>query len=103
MKGAGFRSTSERPSPTGSSPIPGVRTFAVVSALVERVVGVADVQIVEAMRYLFERQKLVTEPSGATALAAVLSGLIEVRGLRVGVVLSGGNVAVDRFVGLMTG
>ncbi len=55
-----------------------------------------------AMRYLFERQKLVTEPSGSSALAAVLSGLIDVAGLRVGVILSGGNIAVERFVSLMS-
>jgi threonine dehydratase len=55
-----------------------------------------------AMRYLFERQKLVTEPSGSSALAAVLSGLVDVKGLRVGVILSGGNIAVDRFVSLLS-
>jgi threonine dehydratase len=82
-------------------PTPGRLTFAVVTALVEGVVGVRDEQILAAMRYLFERQKLVTEPSGSSALAAVLSGLIDVRGLRVGVILSGGNIAVDRFLGLM--
>jgi threonine dehydratase len=54
------------------------------------------------MRHLFERQKLVTEPSGASALAAVMSGLINVKGSRVGVILSGGNIAIDRFVNLMS-
>jgi len=84
-------------------PAPGDLTFAVVKALVEDVVAVEDAQMLAAMRYLFERQKLVTEPSGSSALAAVLSGLIDVTGLRVGVVLSGGNIAVDRFVSLMSG
>jgi threonine dehydratase len=82
-------------------PAPGELTFAVVKQLVQDVVGVTDAQIRDAMRYLFERQKLVVEPSGATALAAVLAGLVEVRGLRVGVVLSGGNIAIDRFVALL--
>jgi threonine dehydratase len=82
---------------------PGNLTFAVAQALAEDVVGVADDEIVEAMRYLFERQKLVTEPSGSTALAAVMSGHVDVRGLRVGVILSGGNIAVERFVALMSG
>ncbi len=82
--------------------IPGRLTFAVADALVEDVVGVHDEQMLDAMRYLFERQKLVTEPSGSTALAAILSGLIDVRGQRVGVILSGGNIAVDRFIGLMS-
>ena len=80
---------------------PGQHTFAVIQALAEDVVGVQDAQIVDAMRYLFERQKLVVEPSGASALAAILSGSIDVRGLRVGVILSGGNIAVDRFLHLM--
>lgn len=82
-------------------PSPGKLTFAVVRRLVEDVVGVTDAQIREAMRYLFERQKLVVEPSGASALAATLAGLVDVRGLRVGVVLSGGNIAVDRFAALL--
>ena len=82
-------------------PAPGDLTFAVVKQLAADVVGVSDAQIRAAMRYLFERQKLVVEPSGASALAAVLAGLVDVRGLRVGIVLSGGNIAVDRFVALL--
>jgi threonine dehydratase len=82
-------------------PSPGELTFPVAHELVEQVVGVEDAQILAAVRYLFERQKLVTEPSGASALAAVLAGLVGVRGLRVGVILSGGNIAVERFVALM--
>ena len=82
-------------------PSPGELTFAVVRQLAENVVGVRDDQIRDAMRYLFERQKLVVEPSGASALAAALSAVADVRGLRVGVILSGGNVAVDRFVTLL--
>ena len=82
-------------------PSPGDLTFAVIRELVEAVVGVTDDQMLQAMGYLFERQKLVVEPSGSSALAAVLSGLVDVRGLRVGVILSGGNIAVDRFVSLL--
>ena len=82
-------------------PRPGDLTFAVVKALVEDVVGVDDEQMLAAMRYLFERQKLVTEPSGSSAVAAVLSGRIDVKGLRVGVIMSGGNIAINRFISLM--
>ncbi len=82
-------------------PAPGRLTFAVAKALVEDVVGVTDEQLLAAMLRLFERQKLVTEPSGASAVAAVLSGLIDVKGLRVGVIMSGGNIAVERFVSLL--
>ena len=83
-------------------PSPGALTFPVVEALVEDVVGVHDDQMLAAMRHLFERQKLVTEPSGSSAVAAVLSGLVDVKGLRVGVIMSGGNIAVDRFVDLLS-
>jgi threonine dehydratase len=82
-------------------PSPGELTFAVIKQLVEDVVGVTDEQILAAMAYLFERQKLVVEPSGSSAFAAVLAGLVDVRGLRVGVVLSGGNIAIDRFLSLL--
>ncbi|HYH62195.1 MAG TPA: pyridoxal-phosphate dependent enzyme [Solirubrobacterales bacterium] len=81
---------------------PGNQTFAVAKELVEDVVATTDEEILAAMAYLFERQKLVVEPSGASALAAVLSGRVDVRGLRVGVVLSGGNIATDRFVSLLS-
>ena len=83
-------------------PSPGELTFAITRALVDDVVGVEDAQMLAAMRWLFERQKLVVEPSGSSALAAVLSGLVDVRGLRVGVLLSGGNIAIERFLELMT-
>lgn len=73
------------------TPTPGERTWPVIQALVDEVVTVTDQEILETMRTCFERLKLVVEPSGATALAAVLHGHVAVAGLRVGVVLSGGN------------
>jgi threonine dehydratase len=82
-------------------PIPGELTFPVIQERVEAVVVATDPQIVEAMRLLFERVKTVAEPSGACALAALLAGRIEVGGLRVGVVISGGNVSAARFADLM--
>lgn len=80
---------------------PGELTWPVIQALVQQVVTVTDEQIVDAMRFCFERMKLVVEPSGASALAAVLGGVLPVEGWRVGVVLSGGNVGADRFAELM--
>ena len=77
--------------------IPGQRTFAVVRERVTAVVTVSDAEIVDAMRFAFERLKLVLEPSGASALAALLHGKVECAGLRTGVILSGGNVDVARF------
>ena len=73
------------------TPAPGERTWPVIHALVDEVVTVTDAEILETMRTCFERLKLVVEPSGATALAAILHGHVAVAGLRVGVVLSGGN------------
>ena len=79
---------------------PGERPWEVIRALVDEVVTVADAEIVDAMRLLFERVKVVAEPSGATALAAVLAGRVALRGGTVGVVISGGNVDVARFAAL---
>jgi threo-3-hydroxy-L-aspartate ammonia-lyase len=76
---------------------PGERTFEVVRERVSEVVTVSDAEIVDAMRFAFERLKLVLEPSGASALAALLQGRTEVEGRRTGVILSGGNIDVARF------
>jgi threo-3-hydroxy-L-aspartate ammonia-lyase len=82
-------------------PTPGERTWPVIRALVDDVVTVSDAEIVEAMRLLFERLKVVAEPSGATALAALLAGRVELRAGTVGVVISGGNVDAARFAALV--
>ncbi|MEP6811968.1 MAG: pyridoxal-phosphate dependent enzyme [Actinomycetota bacterium] len=79
---------------------PGELTFAVNRELVDEIVTVSDDQIVEAMMFLFDRMKLVVEPSGAVGVAAVLAGRIS--GARVGVVLSGGNVGAARFAELLS-
>jgi len=83
--------------------IPGELTFSVNSRLVDEVVLVSDEQILDAMAFAFERLKLVLEPSGACALAALLAGIVEVAGARVGVTLSGGNVGLERFIALLQG
>jgi threonine dehydratase len=80
---------------------PGERPWAVIRALVDEVVTVTDAEIVDAMRLLFERLKVVAEPSGASALAAVLAGRVALRGGSVGVVISGGNVDAARFAALV--
>jgi len=82
-------------------PTPGERTWPVIRALVDDVVTVSDAEIVDAMRLLFERLKVVAEPSGATALAALLAGRVELRAGTVGVVISGGNVDAARFASLV--
>jgi threonine dehydratase len=78
-----------------------VLTFEVNRRLLDTVVTVSDAELVAAMRFAFDRLKLVVEPSGAAALAALLTGKIDVAGKRVGAVLSGGNVGADRFAELL--
>jgi threonine dehydratase len=82
---------------------PGELNFLIAQPLIEDIVTVSDAEIIAAMTWLFERCKLVCEPSGASALAALLSGRIDVRGLRVGVTLSGGNIDAARFVEIVRG
>jgi len=83
--------------------IPGELTFAVNRQVVDTIVTVSDAEILDAMAFLFDRMKLVTEPSGASAAAALLAGRAEAGGARVGVVISGGNVGAARFAELMAG
>jgi threo-3-hydroxy-L-aspartate ammonia-lyase len=81
---------------------PGELNFPIIQRLVEDVVTVTDAEIVATMVLAFERMKVVLEPSGASALAAVLNGHVpDVAGKRVGVTLSGGNVGAERFAELV--
>ena len=82
--------------------VPGELTWEVASQLVDEIVTVTDAEIVEAMRFAFERLKLVVEPSGAVGIAAVLQERVGSAG-RVGVIVSGGNVGADRFAELVGG
>jgi len=79
--------------------MPGELTWAVASRLVDEIVTVTDAQIVDAMRFAFERLKLVIEPSGAVGIAALQCGAVS--GGRVGIVISGGNVGAERFAELL--
>ena len=82
----------------------GERNFAILQALVEGVVTVSDLELRQAMTFLFSRMKLVVEPGGAAAAAALFAGRVPgVAGRRVGVVLSGGNVDPARFAELVAG
>jgi threo-3-hydroxy-L-aspartate ammonia-lyase len=75
------------------TPSLGAITFPLIRAVVDDMTTVSDPQIVEGMRFLWERMKLVVEPTGAMGLAAVLSGCVPfTSGARIGVILSGGNV-----------
>ncbi|MEO8586225.1 MAG: pyridoxal-phosphate dependent enzyme, partial [Acidobacteriota bacterium] len=77
---------------------PGVHTFAIVSALVESVVTVSDLELRRAMWLLFTAMKLVVEPGATAGFAGVLAGRVSgLAGKRIGVVLSGGNVDPEAF------
>jgi threonine dehydratase len=80
-------------------PTPGENTFAINRRLVDEIVTVTEEEIVAAMVVLHERAKQVVEPSGATALAAVLAGAVASEG-PIGVILSGGNIDLRRFAAL---
>jgi threonine dehydratase len=71
-------------------------TFPILQRHVKDIVLVSEEAIVEAMRCLWERMKILVEPSAAVPLGAVLSRRLEVGGRRVGIILSGGNVDLDR-------
>lgn len=76
-------------------------TFPVLQRLVDEVVTVTDDELAHTMRFLASRMKLVVEPTGCLAAAAVLSGRLAVAGRRTGVVLSGGNIDLASFAGLL--
>jgi threo-3-hydroxy-L-aspartate ammonia-lyase len=78
---------------------PGEVTYGIIASRVDEIVTVTDAEIIDAMRLLFERAKLVVEPSGASAFAAVLAD--RVRDKSIGVVLSGANVSTQRFAELV--
>ncbi len=71
-------------------------TFGIIRERVERIVTVSEEAIISAMRHVWERMKIIIEPSAAVAVAAVLGDELDVTGKRVGVILSGGNVDLER-------
>ena len=75
----------------------GTLTFPVIQQLVRSIVTVTDAQLISAMRFFAERLKMVVEPTGCLAAAALLDGVIQARGQRVGVIVSGGNVDLARY------
>lgn len=72
------------------------RTFAIIQSRVERIVTVSEQGIVDAMKFIWERVKIVIEPSSAVAVAVLWEKKIDLAGLKVGVILSGGNVDLGK-------
>ena len=102
-----FRSGNIEPVATTTTIADGLRTslgeltFAVIRRHVDDVVTVSEESIIAAMRQVWERMKIIIEPSCAVPLAAILEGKVEVRGRRVGIIITGGNVDLDAIAGLM--
>ncbi len=80
---------------------PGELTFSINRQLITAGAAVSDAQVGEAMKFAFQEFKLVVEPGGAVALAALLTGRLNAKGKTVAIVLSGGNVDADLFATLI--
>lgn len=72
------------------------RTYTVIRRNVDDIVTVSEEKIVEAMRLIWERMKIIIEPSSAVPLAAILEGKVKVTGKKVGIILSGGNLDLGK-------
>lgn len=80
----------------------GAHNFEVIRRDVDDIVTVSDAQLVETMKFFAERMKTVVEPTGCLGAAAALHGALPVAGLRVGILVSGGNVDLARFAALVS-
>ena len=74
----------------------GERNFAIIMDNVDDIVTVSEEKIIEAMRMIWERMKIVVEPSSAVSLAAILENKVDIQGKKVGIILSGGNLDLGR-------
>jgi threonine dehydratase len=74
----------------------GDKTFPIIQEKVTDIVTVSEEAIISAMRHIWERMKIIIEPSCAVPFAALLEGKVNVKGQRVGIILTGGNVDLDR-------
>lgn len=81
---------------------PGAITFAINHPRLAGGIAVTRAEVLRAMRFAFDHLKIVTEPGGAVALAAVLAGKLDTRGRTIGVVISGGNVDPAVFAQALT-
>ncbi|MHA1270891.1 MAG: threonine ammonia-lyase [Candidatus Helarchaeota archaeon] len=73
------------------------RTFKIIQKNVDEIILVSEKEIINAMRFLWERMKLIVEPSGAVPLAGIMSKKIDIKGKKVGVIISGGNIDLNDF------
>lgn len=78
------------------------RTFDIIMNNITDIITVLDDEIVGAMHFLWERMKMVVEPSGAVSVAGLLSSQVPIEGKKVGIIISGGNLDLDQFISLLT-
>jgi len=83
------------------TPMVGAITFEIIKALVDDIHTVTDAQLVDSMRFYAERMKMVVEPTGCLSLAAALQASDALKGQKVGLIVSGGNIDMARFSQLM--
>jgi threonine dehydratase len=81
----------------------GTLNFPIIRSLVSDVITVSDAQLVETMTFFAERMKIIVEPTGCLAAAAVLQNVYPCAGRRVGIIISGGNVDLAAFASLIGG
>ena len=79
----------------------GQLTFEIIRRDVQDIVTASDAQLVEAMRFYASRMKIMVEPTGCLSLAGALHGGIDIKGSRIGVLISGGNIDLERFAALV--
>ncbi len=79
------------------TPMVGAITFEIIKALVDDIHTVTDAQLVQCMRFFAERMKMIVEPTGCLSLAAAMQASESLKGQKVGVVVSGGNIDMARF------
>jgi len=84
------------------TPMVGAITFELIQNLVDDIHTVSDAQLIEVMRFYAERMKMVVEPTGCLSLAAALQARDTLKGQRVGVIISGGNIDMARFAQLVS-
>jgi len=79
----------------------GTHTFPVIQQHVDDIATVSDAQLIDTMKFFASRMKLMVEPTGCLAAALALSGTLDIKGKRVGVIISGGNIDLSRFAKLI--
>jgi threonine dehydratase len=74
----------------------GTLTFPIIQQRVEQIVTVSEAGIIESMKFVWERAKIIIEPSSAVAIGVLWEKKIDLSGLKVGIIISGGNVDLEK-------